>query len=192
MRTDKNGQRTRSRVFPWLLSSLLLLSVLMVPGCRTPPRPPPPKAKILTEIPTYQTTRANWNTSAACMIYKSFGAEAHPAIVGVTAALKEVLTKNGYTVVEPDTYMTAQKRRSVDRVIRVNQYVHRNTQFGGRVVQDCLVEFVVETPLLNPLVEGEGLRRHFEVWARKEGGAPYREVAENALRIDGFREALEP
>jgi hypothetical protein len=173
--------------------AVLLLCLLLV-SCRSrrQPAPTPPPAKVLTDIPSHQSSRTTWDTSATCVVYNSLGNESVGGVAAVSTALRQVLTENGYRVVEIDTYMDSRKRNAVDKIIRVEQYVPRGTKQDGATVWDCMVELVVEPRADRPGDVSADARRHFEVWGRKKGGYPYLEVAQEAMRIDGFRQALEP
>jgi len=94
-----------------------------------------------------------------------------------------------------ETYMGVHKRHSVDKIIRLLEYVQRNQRINAKeVANDGMAVFSVEDRQAAPLSisNGRNNKHYFQVWARKIGSAPNREIAETLLHVDGFREALEP
>jgi hypothetical protein len=149
---------------------------------------------ILSEIPAYRNARTDWKAGTACMIYPCFGSEEHVGVNTLCADLKTVLKENGYDIVEMEPYMCPISRGRVDKIIRPVQYMPRNvTNDVGKVVWDLMVIVTVEDRQTNLVdIDNREPLRFFQVWARDIRGIPSREAAEALLRVDGFREALEP
>lgn len=192
LKANSPNQRQGKPAVPLSFPFVLVLVMLQVSGCKTRRPPPPPIPKKLNDIPVHQLSRTKWDTSASCMVFEGLNQAQNRNIMAMVKVLKEVLKENGYTVLKPNVYMTSKQRQSVKKVIRVEQFVSRVSTIKGVAVHDCMLELIVEDPLPNPLVKKKQKRRHFEIWGRKEGGAPHRAAAENAMRITALREALEP
>ena len=169
----------------------LVCVCLLSTGCVT--RRPPPKPPELSEIPVHSCSRTNWSTSAKCMIYPMFGNEGHAGIGSFIRQMAATLRSEGYSVVWMDTYMTEQKRQSVDKILRPESQWQRSRTLGGKRVWDLMVIMSVEDRPDRPLAPGtQPRKRYFQAWGRRPGAMPFREVAEDFLRMEPFRMALEP
>ena len=172
--------------FSGFMSILLLLA-----GCATSPRPTP-EPIVLSDIPVYACSRTNWDTSAQCMIYPMLGCEEHTEVNALSAQLEIVLKEQGYGIVKMDTYMSTEKRLSVDKIITPQSYNSRSRTIKGTNVWDIMAVYSVQDRETIPFDEkNHSERRYFQVWGRGEKDLPYRTVAENLLSIDAFRRALE-
>lgn len=110
----------------------------------------------------------------------------------LSAQLEIVLKEQGYGIVKMDTYMSTEKRLSVDKIIIPQSYNSRSRTIKGTNVWDIMAVYSVQDRGTLPFEEkNPSKRRYFQVWGRGEKDLPYRTVAENLLSIDAFRSTLE-
>jgi len=178
---------------PRLRQGLALL--LVTAGCATKPPAKPPKIQ-LTDMPVYRNTRTDWKTGTSCMVYPCYGKEDDQNVNTWRQHLEALLEKEGYEVVSIPIYMDGTTRRSVDRIIRPVLCRPRSCRIeDGKTVWDLLTVVSVEERAADPLAVEKGVspsQRYFQVWVRDEDAVPLRKASEALLRVDGFREALEP
>lgn len=126
------------------------------------------------------------------MIYPMLGCEGHTEVNALSAQLEIVLKEQGYGIVKMDTYMSTEKRLSVDKIITPQSYNSRSRPIKGTNVWDIMAVYSVQDRETLPFDEkNQSKRRYFQVWGRGEKDLPYRTVAENLLLIAAFRSTLE-
>lgn len=182
----------------WILlvkAGLCFAGLLGFVGCATTP-PVQPARTVFTDLPVYENTRTNWTGSTGYMLYPMYGAEDDAVVTALNAELNRVLMGNGYHGVQMETFMGREKRMLAEKIVQPVFYkLRRHKKNRTEEVCDMLTIFSVADRLDNDMdfEKGNSSPRFFQVWGRcLQGDVPYDAVAEALLRVDGFREALEP
>ena len=201
------------RIFKSLCGPLLgILVGFVFCGCRSTHPSVVQKAAVLSQAPTlaprpdYPEERTGWNTNAVLVVFQNQKNEG--CLVQFGSALRQALLRRGYRVVENldnnDTdWLATEYRRKAKLIVLSAARSWGSAGFEGKNSSDyCLQVLVIDHPYdgLN-LAAAVPHIRTFHVWSRathadtatwKDADPLHAPVlAENLMRMPGFRAALE-
>lgn len=194
------------KMFDIIKSSLLLIVILGVVSCDTPPLVSKPIYPDISEIPpisNYTDDGQNWSTDAVCWVgvaddvkWNNFQSthSRTKMTTEIMPLIREELSNAGYQMKTFDNdYMTRNKRLSIQKIILCKDFEIKKTMVKQGACYDMKLTLSV---INNPIPEQN---TQCEVWGRslivngerKPWVDIYRECVNNLHKVPEFRKSLE-